>query len=463
MWKLPSFSHSIRRVIKNFAANVFGQLANAVYQIVALPLFLHYWNIQAYGEWLVLFSIPNILWSLEGGLSGVAANRMTVASAAGNWKLVNSLFQNVFLTQGILTVVLLLGGWTLVSNVDLRDYFHFKQISAPDTSAIIMLLLCYMLTAFYLSLFRAAYRANELEHRGVMANNLWKLTDFCLTALVLLCHGHALTMAKVLLGGVVFWGILLYLDLRRICPRIQFGFQHASWQESKGIFVDGMPLLAGQAAMAFFLQGYPLVINRALGASAVVMFASVRTVSRTALQLNQVICFSSAPEVSRSYGRQDWPTYVRLLKIMLASAFLAGMATLVGLTLFGPWIIHLWSLGKISVGHWPLFLFAVSTALQGIYAVGGIVLVCSNMHHLYNYLYLAVTLVALALASFVLPIFGFNAVPATMVVQDIVLTILVFSLCKTKLNYISLGDLRSVFSSDFYWGKFQALFNRAEF
>ena len=463
MLRLPSFSLSIKRVLRNFAANALGQLLNGFYQLVSIPLFLHFWSKQGYGEWLVLSSIPSILWSLEGGLSGVAANRMTVASSAGNWELANSIFQNVFFTQGILSLAVIALASGCVSTIDLQHYFHFTQTSSWDTSAIMMLLLCYMLTGFYISLFRAAYRAAELEHRGVMANNFWRLSDFCLTVAVLSCHGRALLLAEAVLGNALLWTLLLYLDLRRVCRRIEFGIRRASWSQTKSIMVDGLPLLAGQTAMALLLQGYPLVINRVLGASSVVTFVSVRTISRTILLLNQVICLSSAPEVSRSYGRQDWPTYLRLLKIMLASAFLAGLVTLVGLTLLGPLIIALWTAGKVTISHPAIFLFSVSIALQGICGVGSIVLVCSNMHHLYNYLCLAVTLAALVLANFVLPIFGFIAVPGTMVIQDVSLTVLVFILCRSKLSHISLGDLRAVFSSDFYWGKVQALFNRAEF
>ena len=463
MFKLPSFSLSIKRVMKNFAANALGQLMNGLYQIVSIPLFLHFWSKQGYGEWLVLFSIPSLLWSLEGGLAGVASNRMTVASSAGDWELANSLFQNIFLAQGVLTFLVLGLGALLISTVDVQHYLGFQQISPADTSTVLMLLLCYMLVGFYISLFRAIYRAAEFEDRGIMVNNLFRLSDFLITVGVLVCHGHALFLAEAILTGAVFWTLLVFSDVRRVCRRIEFGIKRASWHETKGIMRDGIPLLAGQAAMAFYLQGYPLVINRVLGASSVVTFVTVRTVSRAILLLNQVVCLSSAPEVSRSYGRQDWPAYVRLLKIMLISAFAAGFITLVGLTLFGPWAIALWTGNKVAISHTLLFLFSISIALQGVCGVGGIVLVCSNMHHLYNYLYLVVTLTALGLASFILPIFGFAAVPGTMVVQDIMLTVLVFTLCKSKLSHISLGDLRSIFSSDFYWGKAQALFNRSEF
>jgi O-antigen/teichoic acid export membrane protein len=452
-----------QRVAKNFAANALGQAMNGVYQFVSIPIFLHYWGTERYGEWIVLFSIPGLLWSLEGGLAGVAQNRMTVASSSGNWELANTLFQNVFLAQGIMTAALLAGAGLVLATTNVEHSFGFKLISDADVGTILMLFLCYMLTGFYISLFRAIYRAAEKEDRGIMANNCFRFSDFLITLLVLVCHGHAKQLAEVMLVNVAVWFSLVFWDVRRMCPQIEFGVRRASWRMSREIMVDGIPLLASQAAMAFYLQGYPLVINRALGAKPVVAFATIRTISRAILQLNQVISASSAPEVSRSYGRQDWPSYLRLLKMMIVSALGAGFVTVLGLGLLGPWAVSVLTLGKVVTDHLTLILFSISIALQAICGVGGVVLVCSNMHHLYNYLYLAITLVALAVASYALPAFGFIGVPGTMVLQDIILTVLVITLCKSKLTHVSLGELRSIFRSDFYWGKAQALFNRSEY
>jgi O-antigen/teichoic acid export membrane protein len=457
---MSRFSIPIRRFLNNFAANAFGQVMNGVYQIISVPLFLLYWNKQGYGEWLVLFSIPSLLWSLEGGLAGVAANRMTVAASAGNWELVNSIFQNVLLIQGIFSGFLVAGAIAIASALNLGSYFGFTQTSNSETSTIIVLLIGYMLTGFCLSLFRAAYRASALEARGVMANNLWRLVEFGVVVVVLVSHGHAVLLTTVMLLCVLISTTLVYIDVRRTCRRIEFGLVRASWSQTKTIVRDGLPLLSGQAAAAFLLQGYPLVINRALGASLVVTFVTIRSVSRTVLLFLQVISLSSAPEVSRSYGRKDWEVYLRLLKIMLASAIGGGVITLLVLTLFGPWIIAKWTAGKVIVDHAPMLLFGLSIALQGMWAVGGVVLVCSNMHHLFNYLYLFVTIGGLFLANAITPIWGFTAIPVTLVLQDTLLLVIVIMLCQSKLSHIRLRDLGSVFTFTFYRKHIETAWNR---
>ena len=457
---MASFSISIKRVLSNFAANAFGQAMNGVYQFVSVPLCLHYWSKQGYGEWLVLFSIPGLLWSLEGGLAGVASNRMTVAASAGDWELANSLFQNVLLIQGIFSGFLMAGAIAVASTLKLGTYFGFTQNSNSDTAMIAVLLVGYMLTGFCLSLLRAAYRASEIEARGVMANNLWRMVEFGVVALVLATHGGSVSLAKAILMCALASTILVFIDVRRTCPHIEFGVGRASWSQIKRILIDGLPLLSGQVAVSLFLQGYPLIINRAIGASFVVTFVTIRTVSRMVLLFIQVVSFSSAPEVSRSYGRKDWEVYLRLLKIMITCAICGGAITLVMLTAFGPWIIAKWTSGKVIIDHLPMFLFGVSIALQGLWAVAGVVLVCSNMHHLFNYLYLGVTIAGLFLANAITPVFGFIAVPATMVVQDTLVVLIAIALCQSKLSHVRFRDVGSVFTFAFYRKHLKAARNR---
>jgi O-antigen/teichoic acid export membrane protein len=460
---MSAFNISLKRVFRNFAANAFGQAMSGVYQFISVPLFLYYWNKQGYGEWLVLFSIPSLLWSLEGGLAGVASSRMTLASAAGNWELANSLFQNILLIQSIFSVLLMGLAIFVASTFKLGVYFGFTQISNADTNLIMLLLIAYMLTGFCQSLTRAAYRASEIEARGVMANNLWRMAEFCLVAVVLGCHGKPVFLAGCMLLCVILSTVFVYMDVRRKCPRVEFGITRASWAQAKSIFIDGLPLLSGQAAVALSLQGYPLIINRALGASFVVTFVTIRTVSRMVLLFINVVSFSSAPELSRSYGRKDWLVYVRLLKIMLTCALCGGAVTLLVLTIGGPWIIGKWTSGKIVVAQLPMFLFAVSIALQGLWAIGGVVLVASNMHHLFNYTYLGITLGGLFLASQITPLAGFNTIPATMVLQDSLLILTAILLCQSKLNHISLKDLGAVFTFGFYRKHIKAARNRFSF
>jgi O-antigen/teichoic acid export membrane protein len=450
-------SQSLKRFFHNLAAGGLGQIINLCAQIIAIPLFLHYWNKAAYGEWLVLTSIPSLLWCFEGGLAGVASSRMTVAAAADNWHLASVLFQNVLLAQTLLCIAILLACAGFVHSTDVSHFFHFSHTTDREASGVLVLMICYMIIGFFINLLRTAYRASELEARGLMAVNLWRTIDLLVTITVLICHGHTLPLAMGLASSAGVCLLVTAIDVRRTCPRIPFGVNEASWTQSKALMIDGAPLLIGMAANALALQGYPLIVNRVLGAATVVNLTAVRTVSRTILQGIQLLSGSSAPELSRTYGRKDTMGYLRLLKIIVAASFLGGVLSCLGLPLFGPWVIKEWTSGKVLMDSLTLFLFGITIALQGGWNICATILVASNMHHVFNYLYFIFTVCALLIAPYFMAHYGFRSIPLVIMSADFSLLVAGIFLCHKKLKHISIRELYRVFDPSFYFHKAMAL------
>jgi O-antigen/teichoic acid export membrane protein len=452
------FGHSFQRFLHNSAAQGFGQIVNIAAQIFSIPAFLHYWTKTEYGEWLVITSIPSLLWTLDNGLSGLAAIRMTMASGAGDWAAANIIFHNVLVIQGVLSLAILaFTGWFVaVQNVGAA--FGFTQMTRIQSGEVLFIMIIYMLLGYSLGLLRAAYRACMMEARGVSIVNFQRLTDFAVLIVVLSNHGHAVALAEGMLGSMSFWAIFSYLEVRRRCPQITFAFGPVSRDQFTSMMVDGLPVMAGTAAGAFFLQGYPLIVNRLLGPVAVVTLTAVRTASRTLLQMVGMVSSASVSELSRTYGSRDWEGYLRLLKVLLAVTVWSSVAAAVGLTVFGPWVIKKWTLGKVEVDHGIMLLFALSIACQCGWSACGSILFSTNMHHAFNYAYLFLTMVGLAGAYFAMHFFGFAGVPLVMIVVDAILLSWALHLCHRKLTFVSLASLACVFLPSFYFQKARRLF-----
>ena len=425
-------------------------MVNIVSQILLIPAFLHYWSTREYGEWLVIFSIPSLLWTLDNGLSGLAANRMTVASGAGDWKLCNLIFHNVLVIQGSLSLlILLVAGWyAVVGNT--AAAFGFKLMSRTEAGEVLFALIAYMLLGYGLGLMRAAYRASALEARGVSIANGGRLTDFLAQIAVLMRHGHALHLALALLASMSFWVLFSIFDVRRRCPNVTFALGPLSREQFGRMMVDGLPVMAGTAAGAFFLQGYPLIVNSVLGPVAVVTLTAIRTASRTLLQLTGIVTNASVSEMARTYGSRDWEGYLRLLKVLLAVTFWTSIGVGLGLTVAGPWIIGKWTSGRVLVDHPLMLLFAISVACQSGWNACGSILFSTNMHHAYNYVNLALTVVGLAAADVAIRGMGFMGVPTVMMTVDLFLLVISLWLCARNLSFVPLGPLLTVFDPRFY-------------
>ena len=48
------------RIIRSLYATGFGQAVTVLTQLAGVPLFLHYWGVEKYGQWLVLSAIPSL-------------------------------------------------------------------------------------------------------------------------------------------------------------------------------------------------------------------------------------------------------------------------------------------------------------------------------------------------------------------------------------------------------------------
>jgi len=463
---ISRFGASFQRFLHNFAAHGFGQLVNVLTQLVLLPAFLHYWTTNEYGEWLVITSIPSLLWTLDNGLSGLAANRMTVASGTGDWKATNLIFHNVLLIQGSLSLLILVLSGLFVSLVNVNAMFgfsHFDHSTHSQVSEFLMtpqqagevlfIMIAQMLMGYGLGLSRAAYRASMLEARGVAITNLERLTYFCSVVLVLTQHGQTVAVAWAMLANTTFWLLFSYTDIRRRCPHITFAFGPLSRTQLRAMTVDGVPVMAGTAASAFYLQGYLLIVNSILGPAAVVMLNVIRTASRSLLQLVNMVANASGPELSRTYGSCDWEGYLRLLKVLLAVTVWISLAVGVGLAVAGPWVVEKLSSGKVLVHHPIMILFAVSVACQAGWAACGSVLYATNMHHVFNYAYFVLTVLGLAAAEVMVRLLGFPGVPMVMMTVDGLLLGWALYLCRSKLSFVPLGSLLCVFSPAFYLRK----------
>ena len=74
-------SSTKRRLFLGFVSNWVGKLASTIIQLVQVPVFLHFWSVPLYGEWMIVNSIPAYLSFSNIGFGSVAGNEMTMMVA----------------------------------------------------------------------------------------------------------------------------------------------------------------------------------------------------------------------------------------------------------------------------------------------------------------------------------------------------------------------------------------------
>ena len=101
-----------RRLFLGFISNLVSKFAASIIQLIQVPVFLHFWGVPLYGEWMIINSIPAYLSFSNVGFGNVAGNEMTMMVARNDREGALRVFQSCWWLIAIIcaATILLLSG-----------------------------------------------------------------------------------------------------------------------------------------------------------------------------------------------------------------------------------------------------------------------------------------------------------------------------------------------------------------
>ena len=369
-----------RRILSGLGANVYGQLVTMVVQLAGVPILLHAWGVQLYGEWLILFAIPAYLSMADLGFSQSAGNDMTARAARGDRSGALAVFQSLAaLIYTIAAAGLLLGG-ALLWRLPLERWLHFQVLDADALRWVLALLAAEVFAALPNGVNHAGFRAGGDYALHVGLTSTTRLLQFSGIWIMALAGGGPVAAAAAFFGVRVVATMALTLLLVRRHRWLRFGFAHARRAELRRL---GKPALANMAiplAQALNIQGMVLVVGAVLGPSAVVVYSTLRTLTRLALQLVLSVAHAAEPELAVAYGADDRSLMRALYVHALRGGLWLALSAATGLALFGGFILDVWTQGKVAMDP-ALFAWLLGSSVGSVLWYSAlIVLKAANSH-----------------------------------------------------------------------------------
>lgn len=391
-----------RRVVGGLGANAFNQVVIIIVQLAGIPLLLHYWGAQLYGEWLILFAVPAYLSMTDLGFSISAGNDMTASAARGDMRSALAVFQSL----GVLVVVVSASGVALTAVVLGMAPVPASVRLSPLSGAEVRWVLWLLASEVFVRIVEGAV------HAGFRANGEYPLyfTIFSGTLLV----QQATIWATAAIGYGPVGAAVAYAAIRWVVTPslaallfhrhrwLQPGFQHASLRELRRLFRPAMANLAVPLSQAVSIQGMVLVVGALLGPVPVVVFSALRTLSRIPRRLAMGAGQALEPELAAAWGRQD-TALVRKLYIRGLSACIWLSLALASVLLFsGRWVLAVWTHGKIAMDTWLFNWLLVAAVMESLWTISLMLLRSANTHMRASAWYVASALAAVSLAAFLL-------------------------------------------------------------
>jgi len=407
------------RVLRGAAAGALGPVITILIQVLSVPIFLHFWGTKLYGEWLIISAVPTYLGLSDLGFGNVAGSEMTMLVAAGDRRGALRIFQSTWvLITGVSLLVALLAS-VCVWFLPLNRWFSLTVMSPWVTALTSLLLALYVILGMQGPVLLGGYRCEGNFPVAMLLTNILRFADNGALIVALFVGAGPIGAAAACLGTRFVGLLIFYRVLRAKSPWIRAGWEHATATCLRRLFRPAMAYMAFPAGYAITLQGTVVLIGVVLGPVSVVIFSTLRTLTRAGYQVTEIIRGTVWAEISAAFGAQNYELARRLHRYACqASLWLCG-AGMGALFIVGPWLYRLWIRGKVpmdlSTFHWLLLVIIANS----FWHTSSVVPMATNTHERIALGYLASAALSLPLAYVLIQYYGLPGVAMALLVADL--------------------------------------------
>jgi O-antigen/teichoic acid export membrane protein len=414
-----------KRLALGFLSSWVGKLAGTIIQLVQVPVFLHFWSVPLYGEWMIVNSIPAYLSFSNIGFGSVAGNEMTMLVAAEDRDGALRVFQSCWWLISIICGVTIVGLSAGLYFLPVAEKLHLSAMSESDTKWIIFYLGVSVLLGQLEQLLQSAYRCIGRYAYGSFLKSAISLAAFMCMIIPVALHGGARVTALVFAAANVAGTLLLCVLVRRDIPWMEYGWSHASFAEIRKLTGPAVAFMGFPIGNALNLQGTLLAVGYALGPTDVVIFGTARTVSRVALQMVQMVNTTFWPEMSIAFGQKNADLTRTLHRRACQMALIIAAVVVAGMMTIGPWFLSHWTGGHVPPSRGLLSLLLLVVVFYALWSTSSTLMAAINQHQKLATYYIFATSVTCAICYLLARRYGLYGAAASLLVSELVMNVYV--------------------------------------
>jgi O-antigen/teichoic acid export membrane protein len=414
-----------RRMTLGFLSSWVSRLAGTLIQLVQVPVFLHFWSLPLYGEWIAINAIPSYLSFSNIGFGTVAGNEMTMLMGRDDKASALRIFQSCWWLISLVCALTILVFAALLFMLPVRTWHTFSALSEPDVRWILFALGTAVLFGQLEQLLGAAYTCVGRYPYGMFVKSIITLCAF-VAMIVPVIFGYgpraaAIAFAAANIAGTIIFGVMVRKDV----SWIEFGWRHAQWSEIKRLTPPAFAFMGFPIGNALNLQGTVLVLSYALGPVEVVVFSTARTVSRVALQMVQLVNQTFWPELGSAFGAGNIALVRTLHRRACQMAALIALALIAIMMTVGPWFLAHWTSHKLPPSPGLLFMLMISVFFYAGWSTSSTLLASINRHQTLAMYYILGTGMTVIVTYFAARYSGLLAAAASLILSELIMNMYV--------------------------------------
>jgi O-antigen/teichoic acid export membrane protein len=409
-----------RRLLLGTAAAGLGPVVSACIQLGPVPILLRAWGAAKYGDWLLLWALPGYLSLSDMGFGDASGNDMTVRVAAGDREGALRTFQSSCVLFAITSITILLLASLVIGRIPWQSWLNLSGVSNHDASLVMLVLGAYTVMAQQTGIFESGYRCDGNYAAGMFWMTILRLFEAIAgTAVAVIGAGSLLKVAVAYLVVRTLGTIAYAIRLKQLSPWLKFGFGRASFQTVRELAVPALGFIALPMGNALSFQGLTVVVGSVLGPQTLVVFATMRTLSRVSCQPLTVVARAIWPELSTAFGAGDLSLARRLHRNACQIGLALSILAVLFLWILGPHLYRLWVGANVPFDRVCFDFLLMGVLANSLWQTSSIVPMSTNVHHHMAAAYLLGTASSLALAWALIHPFGIAGAAVAMLLCDV--------------------------------------------
>ena len=387
----------LRRFVRSAGAYSYGQIATIVVQFIQVPLFLKYFGVQKYAEWIVVTGIPLTMVMLDMGVAQASSTRSTIAAGRTDWNEARNTLKTAkyyTLATGALLIIISIG---VAIKINIKEILKLNIITSLEASSLIVLM------AIYVGInLQGNVLAAWMSTSGKMAISAFidansRILDTVVIAIVLVAGVGVVSVGIGLVLSAATIRSIHHLVANKTAIYELRKQGEASWSEFKKIIKPAIGYLGFPVAQIVTLQGSLQILNQIATPLLVVGFTTTRTLTRLILNIGAVSSNALKPELSKLIGSNQLKEAKDLCrKVTLGSCILAFLIyfLIIGM---GPWILNKWTAGKVNQTHLLVAIIALHALTNVLWFVPVSLKIAGNKHSVIGLVYLGTSILCITI------------------------------------------------------------------
>lgn len=408
-----------RRILLGVAAMGYAKLVVAVIQLVMVPALAHAWGLALYGQWLMLSAIPVFLGASDFGFGTAAGNRLIGEVARGEFDEARRTLQSAQAVIVGCSVTMLALALALCWGLPDGALAARGGLDAAQARVVLAVLCLYALVSLQQSLFQGCLQASGRYALSTTVDSTGQLVEGLAVIVVAWCGGEPLQAAIAYVSVRAVSVVLLAMLALHHAGWAQLGLGEVRRERMNSLFRPALAAMMLPLAQAGYIQGTSLAVGAAAGPATLPVYASLRTLSRVAIQVLYMVNLPILPDFTAAFARGQSAWASRMVGGVATFCLIVGVVSALVLAVLGQPLLLLWTHGAIHAPQAMIVVTALALAAGALWNPLSNLLLAVNRHESFSYVYMGCALTSVALTYGLVRRFGVTGAALANLVLDV--------------------------------------------